>query len=378
MTPSNAQPRTALPRSRRRSAPGAPPGTVIVDPNAAAPKLSVVAYNDHDLVEFEPTDLSKLPETLKKWAVTWLNIDGLGDPAILDQLRDMFGLHPLTMEDAVNLHQRPKVEDYDDSIFLVTQMLSSGHKVDPEQLSLFLGRNFVVTLQEHSGDCLDPVRARLRQGRGRIRSSGADYLAYALLDAVIDGYFPILEAYGERVEELEDTALAAPTEDLAPRIHAVRRDLLAVRRAIWPQREMINELVRDEHPLITETTRVFLRDCYDHTIQLVDMTETYREVASGLFDLHLSSVSNRMNEIMKVLTIIATIFIPLGFIAGVYGMNFDPARSPLNMPELGWYWGYPFALAVMGAVAVGLLVLFWRFGWIGRRFSRRKNRVHDG
>jgi len=373
----STQPRMDLPKTQRRSAPGAQPGIVIVDPAASAPKFSVVAYDGTDLIEFEPSGLTEVFELLDRWPVTWLDVDGLGDPAVLNALRETFGLHPLAMEDAVNLHQRPKIEEYDAFAYIVMQMLRPGEDIQFEQLSLFLGKNFVLTLQERAGDCLDPVRKRLRKGAGRIRTAGPDYLAYAILDAVIDGYFPVLEAFGEHVEELEDVALSAPTEDLAPRIHAARRNLLVVRRAIWPLRDMINELIRDDIALINESTRVYLRDCHDHTIQLADMTETYREVASSLFELHLSSVSNRMNEVMKVLTIIATIFIPLGFIAGVYGMNFDTARSPLNMPELSWYWGYPFVLGVMAFVAAGLLALFWRFGWIRLRFRKRGVRQRE-
>ena len=239
-----------------------------------------------------------------------------------------------------------------------------------EQLSLVVGKDFVLTLQERPGDCFDPVRARLRQDPSRMRTHGADYLAYALLDALIDSYFPVLEHFGEALENSgaggRGAAGPGPGRRASTRL---KRDLLELRRALWPLREIMSHLLRDETPFIGAATRVYLRDCDDHVFQLMDMLEIDREVASGLMDLHLSSVSLRTNEIMKVLTIIATIFIPLGFIAGVYGMNFKPEVSPWNMPELDWYFGYPFALGLMLAVALGLLGYFWRKGWIGRRRS---------
>jgi magnesium transporter len=236
-----------------------------------------------------------------------------------------------------------------------------------EQLSLIVGANFVLTLQERAGDCFDPVRARLRQDNSRMRALGADYLAYALLDILIDAYFPVLEHFGEALETLEREVLERPDAGLVTRIHALKRDLLELRRALWPLRDITSHLLRDETAFIGAPTRVYFRDCADHVFQLMDMLEIDREVASGLLDLHLSSVSLRTNEIMKVLTIIATIFIPLGFVAGVYGMNFKTEISPFNMPELDWYFGYPFALSLMLAVAGVLLIYFWRKGWIGRR-----------
>jgi magnesium transporter len=220
------------------------------------------------------------------------------------------------------------------------------------------------------------VREHIRNTRGQIREAGADYLAYALLDAMVDSYFPILEEYGERLETLEDAIITRPDHHTVARIHAAKRDLLTLRRAIWPQRETFNTLLRDVIPLITDETRLHLRDCYDHTVRLIDLVETYRELGSDLMDVYLSSVSNRTNEIMRVLTVIATIFIPLTFIAGVYGMNFDPDTSPWNMPELNWYWGYPFALTLMTTVIVGQLVFFWRRGWLRSPRFMGKDRAH--
>jgi magnesium transporter len=231
-----------------------------------------------------------------------------------------------------------------------------------------LGKNFVLTFQQQSGDCFDPVRDRIRTRRGRIRNAGADYLVYALIDAVIDSYFPIVETFADHLEELEDQVATRQSPNVIDRIHEVRNDLLLLRRSVRPHRDALNELVRDEHPLICNETRVFLRDCYDHTIQLIDLLEVYREMCADLRDYYLSIVSNRMNEVMKVLTIIATIFIPLGFIAGLYGMNFNTSL-PGNMPELNVPYGYVGAIAMMSLVALGMLAFFWRSGWIGT--SRR-------
>src|SRR5262245_7632857 len=241
----------------------------------------------------------------------------------------------------------------------------TGHLVS-EQLSLFLGPDFVITFQERPGDCLEPVRERIRKQETRVREADAGYLAYAILDAVTDHYFPILEAYGERLEALEDRIVARPDRAVVAEIHDMKRELLYIRRAVWPQREALNTLVRDEIPHITAETRLYLRDCYDHSVRIIDLVETYREVCSDLMDLYLSSISNRMNEIMKVLTIISTLFIPLTFVVGIYGMNFDPQSSPLNMPELKWYFGYPMCLALMIAIAIAQLFYFRHKGWIGQ------------
>jgi magnesium transporter len=249
-------------------------------------------------------------------------------------------------------------------------MVLPDRGVETEQVSMFVGKDFLLTFQERTGDCFTPIRDRLRHGTGRVRQLGPDYLTYALIDAVIDGYYPILEGYGEAIDTLEDEVIERAESEQMHRLHVVKRDLLMLRRAVWPTREMVNGLIRDESPFIGDVARVYLRDCYDHTIQLMDVVETYREISSSLLDAYLSSMSARLNEIMKVLTIIATIFIPLSFIASVYGMNFDPSVSPWNMPELKFYYGYPFALAIMAAVAGGLLYYFRRRGWMGGRRKR--------
>ena len=350
---------------RRRTAPGSEPGTLVVDPQASRPRVNVLAFGPEELQEKHNVDPAELEALVGRYPVTWVDVQGLGNADVIRALGRVFDLHRLALEDVINVHQRPKAEEFDDHLFLVARMPHSDQTVHTEQLTMFLGQGFVLSFQEHYGDCFDPIRERIRTGRGRLRNAGADYLAYALLDTAIDAYFPLLEGFGETVEEMEDCVVDDPASVPVNRIHDVRRQLLTVRRAVYPLRDMTNTLVRDESPFISEQTRVYLRDCYDHTVQLLDMVETYREIASGLVELYLSSLSNRMNEIMKVLTIIATIFIPLGFIASLYGMNFDPSASPWNMPELKWYLGYPFALGLMLVVALVLVWYFWRRRWIG-------------
>jgi magnesium transporter len=313
------------------------------------------------------TDLAAIPASLARWPVTWINVDGLGDVDLISRLAEMLGLHRLAIEDAVNTQQRAKVEQYRNHLFLVAHMASANQTLETEQLSLFLGSNFVVTFQQGlPGDPFGPVRDRIVKEAGHIRGTGPDYLAYALLDAVIDGYFPLLEAIGERLESLEDEILLRPGVQTTSIIHQTKRDLMTLRRAMWPLREAVNTLVRDANPLISPETRVYLRDCYDHTVRIIDFVETYRELGSDLMDLYLSSINQRMTEVMKVLTIIATIFIPLTFISSIYGMNFQTDKSPWNMPELTWYLGYPFALTMMAVLAMAMLYYFRRKGWIGR------------
>jgi magnesium transporter len=243
-----------------------------------------------------------------------------------------------------------------------------------EQVSLILGKSYLLTVQEEpEHDCFEGVRSRIEKNKGIIRKQGADYLAYAVLDAIIDGFFPVLELYGERIQELEEEVIVKPNPQTLQNIYQIRRELLQLRRAIWPQRDAINSLIRDGSDLISEEVRIYLRDCYDHTVQVMDMVETYRELASGLMDVYLSAVSNKMNEIMKVLTVVSTIFIPLTFVAGIYGMNFNTEKSPYNMPELNSYWGYPMCLAGMGAIALGLLFFFWQRGWLQNSVTIKRN-----
>jgi magnesium transporter len=299
--------------------------------------------------------------------VHWINVDGLGDEATLRQLGEIFHLHRLALEDVVNTGQRSKVEHYADHLYIVAHQVHAEGGLTSEQVSMFVGSNFVLTFQEYAGDLFDPVRVRIREGRGRMRHAGPGYLAYALLDAIVDFYFPVLERYGEQLERLEDEVINRPSQKSIARIHAVKRELLTLRRSVWPMRDALHGLLRDENPLIQAEDRLYLQDCYDHALRVLEMIESFREVTSSLLDVYLSSQGNRMNEIMKVLTMFASIFIPLSFIAGLYGMNFDTSLSRWNMPELGWPYGYVFALGLMATVAFGLLGYFARKGWIGAR-----------
>jgi len=355
-------------RMKRRAAPGAPPGSLTIDPNAPKPVIRLMAYSAEKFIERDIAQPDELRAYLGHWRVLWVNVEGLGDAATLEKIAEIFRLHPLAMEDVVNVHQRAKVDTFGERTFIVTHMMQITDHLQSEQVSLFLGPDFVVTFQEEPHwDCLDPLRERIRKPGTRVRETGADHLAYAILDGVIDHYFPVLESFGERLESLEDRVVATPDRAAVAEIHDLKRELLYVRRAIWPQREALNTLVRDEIPHITAETRLYLRDCYDHAVRIIDLVETYREVCSDLMDLYLSSLSNRMNEVMKVLTIISTLFIPLTFVVGIYGMNFNKAVSPWNMPELDWYYGYPLCLLVMVLIAIGQFWFFRRKGWIGQK-----------
>jgi magnesium transporter len=353
---------------QEKKPPGTAPGLLVIDPEWPKPILRVIAFNAGELVEKNITDPGELTALLARMSVVWLNVDGLGDADMLRRVAAVFHLHMLALEDVVDLRKRAKVDRYDNYLYIVAVMVEIvENALAMDQLSLFLGKNFIVTFQEAPGDCFERVRERIRGGQGLIRAGGPGYLAYALLDATIDAYFPVLEHYGEKLEEMEDALVGMPRPERLPEIHALRRDLVALRRAVWPMREALNFLIRDGSDMFTPETRPYLNDCYDHTVQLMDLVESHREMASGLMDVYLSSMSNRMNEIMKVLTIISTIFIPLTFIAGVYGMNFDPHDGPLSMPELRSPYGYVAVLALMLGIAIGVLFYFRRLGWIGRK-----------
>lgn len=355
--------------------PGSAPGTMVAPLASPAPVVDVIVYGPGACVEHKDVSMDALAAMRSKGQVVWVNVSGLGDVELIAGIGEIFKLHRLAMEDVVNLHQRPKVEEFDDHVFMVTRMFHSAHDVGTEQMTLFLGADYVLSFQEQPGDCFDPLRERLRQGKGRIRAAGADYLCYALLDAVVDDHFTVLEHCGDQLEELENEVISDPQSAHINRLHDMKRELLAMRRTIWPHREMINTLIREENSLVSTETRLYFRDVYDHTLQLMDIIETYREVATGLVDVYMSSVSVKLNETMKVLTIIATIFIPLGFIASLYGMNFDRSISPWNMPELGWRYGYLLALTVMALMVVVMLFYFRRQGWLGgKRRADRSSR----
>lgn len=341
---------------------GAAPGTLlhIGKHKQVSAAIQVISYGPDELDESAITNVADYQPVENAGRVSWLNVDGVADPDLVEKLGKQFQLHPLVMEDILNTDQRPKVEDYQGYLYIVLRMLQfdkDRQQIHSEQVSLVLGKNHVLSFQERPGDVFDGVRERLRAGR-RIRFMRSDYLTYALLDAVVDHYFEMLEYIGEQVEELEDQVIAAPGPDTLARMHHFKREMLLLRKSIWPLRELLSRLSRDESPLISEETRLFLRDVYDHVIHVMDSIDTIRELLVSMLDLYLSSVSKRTNEIMKVLTIFASLFMPLTFIVGVYGMNFDV------MPELRWVWGYPSVMLVMLLLVAGLLVFFRKRRWV--------------
>jgi magnesium transporter len=349
------------------SKPGTLPGTLDIGDNAPLPTIVLIDYNEANVTRMQIATPEECAAYLDTESVSWVDVQGLGSEEILQRLGKVFSLHPLVLEDVVNVPQRPKVEEYENQLVIIARMVMCPHQKAgfvTEQVSFILSKHYLLTVQEEPNlDTFNPVRERLRTSKGTIRKHGADYLAYTLIDTIIDGFFPVLEAYGEQIESLEDEVVSNPTHQTLEKIYALKRELLTLRRAIWPQRDAINALIRDGSDLITDEVRIYLRDCYDHAVQVLDMVETYRELASSLMDVYLSSVGNKMNEIMKLLTVISSIFIPLTFIAGIYGMNFNTERSPLNMPELNWYWGYPLCLILMLSIAGGLIFFFWKRGW---------------
>ena len=322
--------------------------------------VTVIEYDESRFNEQTCTRPGDLQALILRPTVTWINADGIHDIWMVQAIGDAVGIHPLTLEDIANTRQRPKIEDYSDYLYVAIRMLSpdSDGEFQSEQVSLVLGRGYIVSFQEQPGDAFERIRERLRAGAGRLRNEGADYLFYALLDAIVDGYFSVIEVFGERIEAVEEEVVADPDRETLQAIYALKRSLVALRRSVWPLRDVVAELERGESPLIREPTLVYLRDIYDHTIEVAETVETYRDTMSGTLDVYLSSQSSKMNEIMKVLTVIATIFIPLTFIAGLYGMNFA------YMPELRHPWGYPAALTSMAVVAGVMLLYFRKKRWI--------------
>ena len=330
-------------------------------------RISIIDYDEKKVEEKEIKTIDECFPFKKKPTTTWINIDGLHEIEIIEKIGGHFEIHPLVLEDILNTDQRPKMEDFDKYIFFVLKMLYTEEKnqeIHGEQVSIILGKNFVISFQEGIGDVFDSIRGRIRSGKTRIRKRGADYLAYALIDAIVDGYFSILEKIGEKIENMEEELISNPTPKTLQQIYNLKREMIYIRKLVWPLREVLNNLLREESKIIKDTTHIFLRDLYDHTIQVIDTIETFRDLISGMLDMYMSSVSNKMNEVMKVLTIFAAIFIPLTFIAGIYGMNFDPGASPFNMPELGWDWGYPAIWIVLISVAVIMLIYFRRKKWL--------------
>ncbi|MBL1208358.1 magnesium/cobalt transporter CorA [Geminocystis sp. GBBB08] len=352
------------------------PGSLNLQPRAIAPKITLIDYNKNQAFRKELENPLDCAVYLDTESVSWMNLDGLGNETIWRQLGEVFNLHPITLEDIVNVPQRPKIVEYDDHLVLISRMVTIDKQSNffvSEQISFVLGRHYLLTIHEKfDSDGFNEVRDRIRHQKGLIREKGVDYLFYALIDAIIDDFFPVMEIYGELVQLLQNEVVTTPTRQSLTKIHQLQQDLLLIRRAVWPLRDAVNSLLRDGNELISDETRVYLRDCYDHLIQILDMVENYRDLASSLTDIYLSSVSNRMNEIMKTLTVVSSVFIPLTFIAGIYGMNFNTDKSPYNMPELNWYWGYVFVWILMLIVGSGMILFFWRKGWFSNLDNLKK------
>jgi magnesium transporter len=349
---------------KRSQKAGLPPGTLIHigEKKREVPKITILDYDETQFQEREAKSVEECFPLKEKPTVTWINVEGLHQVEVLERLGGCYGLHPLVLEDILNTDQRPKMEDYGEYIYVVLKMLNYDDKsgqIEAEQISLILGQNFILSFQEgKEGDVFGLLRERLRGGKGRIRKMGADYLAYSLIDSVVDHYFIILERLGERVEFLEEELVTEPTTKTLQEIYNLKREMIFLRKAIWPLREVISGLERGESSLIQQNTQIYFRDVYDHTIQVIDTIETFRDTVSGMLDIYLSSVSNRLNAVMKVLTIIATIFMPLTFLAGIYGMNFK------YMPELEWRWGYPLVWMIMIAIGIFMLIYFRKKKWL--------------
>lgn len=349
---------------KRSSKAGLPPGTLvhIGERHREAARVSIIVYDENNITDQASDNLAACATMRGQPGVRWINVEGIHSIELLQKLGECYGLHPLVLEDILNTDQRPKREDYGDYLFIVLRMLSlksGGEGVASEQMSLILGPDFVISFQEGlAGDPFDPIRERLHTSRGKIRSLGADYLVYSLMDAIVDNYFAILESVAERIERLEEELVDNPSRETVGRLHTLKREIIFLRKSIWPLREVISGLERRESSLVREETVIYLRDVYDHTVQIIDTVETFRDILSGLLDIYLSTISNRTNEVMKVLTIIATLFMPLTFIAGLYGMNFR------YMPELNWHWGYPAVLFLMLVIAGGMLKFFRGKNWI--------------
>jgi magnesium transporter len=349
---------------KRSKKAGLPPGTLvhIGEKRAGESKMTLIDYDEANFQETEVKTVEECFSFRDKPSITWINVDGVHEVEVVEKLGNCFGLHPLVLEDILNTDQRPKMEVYGGYVYIVLKMLygnDSNRSVEAEQVSLILGSNFAISFQEGiEGDVFNPVRERIRSGKGLIRKMGSDYLAYSLIDTIVDNYFLMLENLGERIELLEEELVAHPTTATLQEIQRIKYQMVFVRRAVWPLREVIGGLGRKESPLIKETTEIYLRDVYDHTVQVMDTIETYREMLSGMLDIYLSSVSNRLNSVMKVLTIIATIFMPLTFIAGIYGMNFK------YMPELEWRWGYPAVWLIVVIIGISMLIYFKKKKWL--------------
>jgi len=338
-----------------------PPGTLIHIGKKKREKIRITlfSYNAEAFEDKEFSSIEKLLRLKNNGNVWWINIDGLHDISAIQTIGTHFHIHDLILEDILDTNQRPKVEETDKYLSAVVKMLHPNeNSIQAEQVSLIIGSDYVISFQEYQGDVFEPIRDRIRQSKGRIRSMGADYLGYSLIDALVDNYYVILEKLGDRIEELEEIVINKPSPPTLKLIYDLKREILNIRKSVWPLREIINNLQRARTSLISEAISPYLKDLYDHIAQVIDTTETFREMVSGLLDIYLSSVSNKMNEVMKVLTIIATIFIPITFIVGLYGMNFE------FMPEIGWHWGYFAVLLLIVIIVTGLLLFFKKKKWL--------------
>ena len=342
---------------------GMPPGTLIHigERKEKEVRFTIIDYDESNFQEKEVKTVEESFPFKETSTVTWINLDGIHQVDVIEKIGKHFDLHPLILEDILHTEQRPKLEDFGQYMYIVMKMLyfdETETEIRAEQVSLILAPKFVISFQEMVGDAFNPVRERIRNSKGRIRKMGSDYLTYALIDAIVDNYFIILEKFGEKIDFIEEELVTAPTPTTLQTIHDLKREIIILRKSVWPLREVINNLERGESQLIQKSTGIYLKDVYDHTIQVIDTIETYKEMLSGMLDIYLSSVSNKMNEVMKVLTIIATVFIPLTFIAGVYGMNFE------YMPELGWKWSYPLVWLIMISMGIVMFFYFKRKKWI--------------
>jgi magnesium transporter len=348
---------------------GLMPGTVVFvgEKKLDKTQIRIIDYNESSIEEKTVAAIEECFPFKEKPTITWINIDGLHEVDQIEKIGDYFNIHPLILEDIANTGQRPKLDSFENGLFLALKMLTinrDSHKIQSEQFSFVVGRNFVISFQERIGDVFEPVRNRIRKQMSRTRFMKSDYLAYTLVDAVVDGYFSVLETISERIEAVEEQLIKAPGPEALEVIYELKRELIYMRKAVWPLREVIGGLERMESDFVHDSTHIYLRDLYEHTVQVIDTVETFRDMVTGLLDIYLSSVSNKMNEVMKVLTIIATIFIPLGFLAGIYGMNFDTSVSAFNMPELGLRYGYILFWVLAALVSGTLFIFFKRKKWL--------------
>lgn len=371
--PDEVKPKSVRKRKSRHAPPGTAPGSLYVPEGALKPRVTIMTYNASGFEEKTVSGVKAIKEQLDMHPDKnhWIDIRGFGDKEFFEQVADCFGIHRLQMEDVFNVYQRAKAEEYQGHMFLISRCLKEENDVFiNDQLSLFLGKNFVISIQDKYEDLLNPLRERIRQGKGFVRKYGADYLLYAIMDVVLDNFFPVIEAVSDRLDELQEALIDNPTRDLLNRVMQTKRDLIMLRRAIWSERDKVNDILRSNFSLIAESTKIYFRDSYDHCVHVIDLVESYKEVTASLMDVYMSSVSNKMNQVMKVLTIISTIFIPLTFIVGLYGMNFsykNPVTGeylPLNMPELYSPYGYVMVLGVMFLVVIGLIYFFIKKGWL--------------